>query len=36
MIVGAEKVQRRIEQARLLQAEEDRIGALRGAKAARA
>src|SRR5438309_8915052 len=36
MIVGAEKIQSRIEQARLLQAEENRIGAVVGAKATRA
>src|SRR6266404_2976796 len=36
MIVGAEIVQRRIEQARLLQTEIDRIRALRGPESARA
>src|ERR1043166_3559336 len=36
MIVRAEKVQRRIEQTRLLQSEKDRIRALRSAKATRA
>src|ERR1044072_1278380 len=36
MIVRAEKVQRRIHEARLLQSEKNRIGALRSAEAARA
>ena len=36
MIVRAEKVQRRIKQARFLQSEKNRIGALCAAKAARA
>ena len=36
MIVRAEKIQRRIEQSCFLQSEKHRIGALRGAEAARA